>query len=127
MKIIKIEPYDNGAHANQTSSATFPVPPGYAFIPDDMPIPDTFPFVDIEVEGDPPVVVKMTAGVVPPEPEPPEPTVEDRIAELKANLSATDYQAIKYAEGWLTDEEYAPIKAQRQAWRDEINELEGKL
>ena len=36
----------------------------------------------------------------------------------------TDYQAIKYAEGQLTEEEYAPIKAQRQAWRDEINLLE---
>ncbi len=49
---------------------------------------------------------------------------ESRIFELKKNLADTDYQATKYAEGWLTDEEYAPIKAQRQAWRDEINELE---
>lgn len=122
MKIIKIEPCGNGAHANQTSSSTFPVPDGYALIPDDMPIPDTFPFVDIEVEGDnPPIVTKMTAGVVPP---PPEPSVEERIAALKAQLEATDYQAIKYAEGWLTAEEYAPVKAKRQAWRDEINELE---
>lgn len=49
---------------------------------------------------------------------------EREIAELKANLSATDYQAIKYAEGVLTAEEYAETKAQRQAWRDRINELE---
>lgn len=48
----------------------------------------------------------------------------DRIAELKSKLSKTDYQAIKYAEGQITEEEYAPIKAQRQAWRDEINLLE---
>lgn len=47
-----------------------------------------------------------------------------RISELKALLSQTDYKAIKYAEGLLTEEEYAPIKAQRQAWRDEINQLE---
>lgn len=47
-----------------------------------------------------------------------------RIAELKRLLSETDYQAIKYAEGWLSEEEYAPIKAQRQAYREEINELE---
>ena len=46
------------------------------------------------------------------------------IAELKANLLATDYQAIKYAEGVLSIDEYAPIKAQRQAWRVRINELE---
>lgn len=46
------------------------------------------------------------------------------IDELKTKLRDTDYQATKYAEGWFTEEEYAPIKAQRQAWRDRINELE---
>lgn len=47
-----------------------------------------------------------------------------RITELKQNLANTDYQAIKHFEGYLTDEEYEPIKLQRQAWRYEINELE---
>lgn len=47
-----------------------------------------------------------------------------KIAELKQKLKETDYQAIKYFEGYLTDYEYEPIKNQRQAWRDEINELE---
>lgn len=47
-----------------------------------------------------------------------------KIAELKSKLSATDYQAIKYAEGWLTEEEYALIKAYRQELRNQINELE---
>lgn len=47
-----------------------------------------------------------------------------RIDELKMLLADSDYKAIKYAEGWLSAEEYAPIKAQRQAWRDEINEIE---
>ena len=47
-----------------------------------------------------------------------------RIAELKQKLQETDYQAIKHFEGYLTDYEYEPIKTQRQAWRDEINELE---
>ena len=46
------------------------------------------------------------------------------ITKLKKLLSDTDYQAIKYAEGCYTEEDYAPIKAQRQAWRDRINELE---
>lgn len=46
------------------------------------------------------------------------------IAELKRNLSNTDYKAIKYAEGLITEEEYAPIKAQRQEWRNRINYLE---
>ena len=47
-----------------------------------------------------------------------------RIIYLKEELGKTDYQAIKFAEGWLTEEEYAPIKAQRQAYREEINQLE---
>ena len=47
-----------------------------------------------------------------------------QIDELKSKLRSTDYQAIKYSEGQLSEEEYAPMKAQRQAWRDEINRLE---
>lgn len=46
-----------------------------------------------------------------------------RIAELKQNLADTDYVVIKIAEGVATWEEYPTIKEQRQAWRDEINEL----
>lgn len=38
-----------------------------------------------------------------------------------------DYQAIKFAEGWLSEEEFAPIKAQRQELRNKINELESQL
>ena len=47
-----------------------------------------------------------------------------QITQLKKQLSDTDYKAIKYSEGLITEEEYAPIKSQRQAWRDEINQLE---
>ena len=50
-----------------------------------------------------------------------------KIEELKQQLADTDYQAIKFAEGWLTVEEYEPIKALRQSWRDEINRLEGSM
>ena len=50
-----------------------------------------------------------------------------RINELKALLQETDYQAIKYFEGFISETDYAPIKAQRQAWRDEINALEAEL
>ena len=52
---------------------------------------------------------------------------QTRISELKSLLSQTDYQAIKYAEGQLSEEEYASIKTQRQSWRDEINLLESKI
>ena len=50
-----------------------------------------------------------------------------KIAELKAELSATDYKALKFMEGWLTEEEYAPVKAERQKIRDRINELEAEV
>ena len=53
--------------------------------------------------------------------------INKEISELKRNLSDTDYKAIKYSEGLLSDEEYAEVKAQRQEWRDEINKLEEKL
>ena len=46
------------------------------------------------------------------------------ILHLKEKLRETDYKAIKYSEGWLSEEEYAPIKAERQAIREEINRLE---
>lgn len=49
---------------------------------------------------------------------------EARIEELKSLLRASDYKAIKYAEGVISPEEYAPVKAERQAYRDEINDLE---
>ena len=46
------------------------------------------------------------------------------ISELKAKLAETDYQAIKFAEGWITADDYAPTKALRNSWRTRINELE---
>ena len=46
------------------------------------------------------------------------------IETLKQQLNDTDYQAIKYAEGQISEEEYSPIREERQTWRDRINELE---
>ena len=43
------------------------------------------------------------------------------ITQLKKQLSDTDYKAIKFAEGQLTEEEYAPDKEQRAYWRQRIN------
>lgn len=65
----------------------------------------------------------------------PQPTAEEierqnvlnEIEELKAELQASDYKAIKHSEGWITEEDYQPIKAERQAIRSRINELEEKL
>lgn len=44
--------------------------------------------------------------------------VEQQIEEFKQRLADTDYKAIKFAEGWISDEDYATIKAKRQGWRD---------
>lgn len=102
MYIIEITPLNNGAHRNQRGNIS-QVPEGYAQIPDDMAIPETFPFVDIEVAEETryktieryneetgeliteqvpytvPVVTKMTAGVMPePEPQPtPAPSTDE--------------------------------------------------
>ena len=46
------------------------------------------------------------------------------ITQLKKQLSNTDYKAIKYAEGQLTEEEYAPTRSQRASWRARINKLQ---
>ena len=51
-------------------------------------------------------------------------SANSEIRELKQKLNATDYKAIKYAEGVLSEDEYSGTQAQRQAWRDRINELE---
>ena len=53
--------------------------------------------------------------------------IQYKINEIKAKLSQTDYQAIKYAEGFISETDYAPMKALRQAYRDEINRLEAEL
>ena len=82
MRIIEIAALPNGAHRNQTGTFSA-VPDGWAVIQDSISIPDTFPFVNIEVDGQ--TVTAMTERTVPePEPEPdPEPTPEERIAALE--------------------------------------------
>ena len=49
------------------------------------------------------------------------------IQQLKKLLSESDYKAIKYAEGQISEEEYSEIKSERQGYRDRINYLEGLL
>ena len=50
--------------------------------------------------------------------------IDGEINALKNLLSQTDYQALKFSEGELSEDEYAPIKEKRQQYRDRINELE---
>ena len=49
------------------------------------------------------------------------------INDYKRKLSETDYKAIKYAEGVMSLEEYAPVKIEREMYRAKINELEKML
>lgn len=58
-------------------------------------------------------------------------TLEQKVRDLKAELQASDYKVIKCAESNLlgTELEYDvdALSKERQAIRDEINELEQKL
>lgn len=103
MIIIELTPLKNGAHRNQTTSGLLSVPNGWAVIPEDMEVPETFPFVSVEaING---VVTALTPGTVP-EPQPktePVPTVDARVAKLenenkllKEQISAQANQAEFY-------------------------------
>ena len=51
--------------------------------------------------------------------------MEDKAHRLTdEKLAESDYKAIKYAEGWFSEAEYAPIRAERERIRNEIRELE---
>lgn len=89
MTIIKIAPHENGAHDNQTINGvtpeTFPIPEGYAVIPEELGTPETlenYPFGDI-VTGfvnDIPTVMSWTPLPIPePEPAP----KEERYSEMQ--------------------------------------------
>ena len=70
------------------------------------------------------------AGYAPARPDPtPEQIKQMRISELKNLLRDTDYKIIKCSEyemsGLDLPYDIAALHAQRQAYRDEINELEG--
>ena len=126
MRIIEIAPLDNGAHRNQTPSSLNIIPTGWAIIPNDMYC-ENFPFGNITVEdiNGVPTVTKWDPVAIPE----PEVDVSAQIAELKAELSSTDYKIIKCSEAQLVGEELpydiVALHAERQALRDKINELEG--
>ena len=51
------------------------------------------------------------------------------VREIERNkelLTQTDYQAIKFSEGEISEAEYAPIREKRRMWRAEINRLEAE-
>ena len=108
MHIVKIEQNLNGSHDDQLGVG-IGIPEGWAIVPEEMQLPETYPFVNIEVEESDEtfvneshekisvyVVTSMTAGKVPeptPEPEPvePKPTQLDMIeAQVTYTAMMTD-------------------------------------
>ena len=87
MNLIEICPQENGAHRNQTIDRKIQVPDGWAVIPDDVMIPNMFPFVDVTTENG--VVTSMTAGTIP---DPVVPLLaeeqKDKLAEINAACDA---------------------------------------
>lgn len=53
--------------------------------------------------------------------------IESEITGLKQILASTDYKALKYAEGQITEKDYEETKQERQSLRDKINELGAEL
>ena len=62
----------------------------------------------------------------------PEPTEAEKlksyqnttIPKIQALLTATDYQAIKFSEGVITEAQFANLKEARIAWRKAINDIQ---
>ena len=74
MLIVEIRAQENGAHRNQRGNFSA-IPEGWAEVPASVPVPGSFPFVEVEASGR--RVTALRAGTVPePEPEP-EPAAED--------------------------------------------------
>lgn len=91
MRIIEIQGNELGGHDNQFSSVDIPVPEGWVIIPDEIEIPDTFPFVTFHYRAG--KVIDMSPGTMPPpEPEPePEPDIWDELAEaIKNGVNGVD-------------------------------------
>lgn len=91
MKIIELSALSTGAHRNMDSSAALSVPPkGWAVIPEEMALPDTYPFVGVEaaeIDGIM-TVTALTAGMVP------EPDLEQLRSGKEAEISAACNGAI---------------------------------
>jgi len=68
IRLIEIEPLENGGHRNQTSSNDNLCIDGWAVLSPEIELPDSFPFVEIMVEGG--VVTSIIGGVAPAPPAP---------------------------------------------------------
>lgn len=117
MNLIKITAFPTGAHENRNSLWETTVPEGWALIPKDVTIPESFPFVDIEVQEIDGVqtVIKMTGHeIIINEDEAKAKLAEVikvKISESKTTLS--DYLA-SHPLQW-TDGKYYSVTSEKQA------------
>ena len=102
MRLIEIQTLYNGAHNNQTINGVdpskFPVPDGWAVIPDDM-VCENFPFGEVETAEIDGVmtVTKWTPGTIP-EPEPvPEPGEDDSLRKRRNGKALLRHLALAYS------------------------------
>lgn len=93
---------------------------GFSIFPFDSALPTlevADPYTDILIGVDSFVDGKLVKGT-------PKTNNYAEILRLKRLLEESDYKALKYAEGELTEDEYASTKEQRRLWRTEINALQ---
>ena len=81
MKIININPDPNGAHCIKEINS-INVPLSWAKLPDDVIVPDTFPFVIPIIDDQ--IVVELLPGYVPKYITGYEPPTDERVAALEA-------------------------------------------
>ena len=125
MTIIKIEPLESGQRPIQSQSHRKEVwLEGYIEVPAHLEGAawESLGWCELEIQEG-----RLVGLAALPKPEV-EPSREERIAGLKDELEATDYQIIKCSEYQLAGMELpydlAALHAQRQGLRDQINELE---
>lgn len=53
--------------------------------------------------------------------------LQRQILQIKRKFDDCKYLQEKYVDGALTEEEYAPIRAERESWRVEIRRLEAEI
>ena len=125
--IIQIDPLDSGQHPVQSQSGRAECwLEGWIAVPDEL-VDAAWAcggFCDLEITGG------VLTGLTPRE-APASVTAPAEITALKQELAETDYQIIKCSEASLAGEampyDVAALHAQRQAIRDQINELEAQL
>lgn len=52
--------------------------------------------------------------------------LSEQLFQLQSKLMSTDYKVLKWQEGWISNEEYEPIRQEREAMRQQIRDIEDR-